>query len=178
MTNSTKISKQMAYLLRHNPSGLKISNEGFVDLDELIKRLNERWPDLTVEEVKKIVEEDPKGRYEIRNDEIRARYGHSIDVKPSLKTAKVERLYHGTTSKASQKILNEGLKSKGRKKVHLSKHVEDAIEVGKRRTENPVILKINAASAREAGIKIEKASKKVYVAGDIPSKFISIEEKI
>lgn len=174
MENSTKISKQMAYLLRHHPSGMEISEEGFVDLDELLGHLRKRWPDLNRENLRELVERDPKGRYEIRGDKIRARYGHSIDVRPILTEAQTDKLYHGTTPDASKKILEEGLKSKGRQKVHLSKRVEDAIEVGKRRTNNPVILEVDVQAAKKEGIKVERASDKVYVAGKIPPKFISV----
>lgn len=163
----------MAYLLRHNPSGMQISNEGFVDFEQLIKRLQDRWPNLSKQDVRKIVERDPKGRYEIKENKIRARYGHSINVNPTLTQARADTLYHGTTPKAAERILKEGLKTKGRQKVHLSSTIDEAIKVGKRRTNNPVILEVNIEEARENGISIERASDKVYVADEIPSKFIS-----
>jgi RNA:NAD 2'-phosphotransferase (TPT1/KptA family) len=48
-----------------------------------------------------------------------------------------------------------------RKRVHLSKTVEDAIEVGRRRTANPVILKIDAQKAIHEGIRIEMATDRI-----------------
>ncbi|KXB00403.1 hypothetical protein AKJ42_00915 [candidate division MSBL1 archaeon SCGC-AAA261C02] len=175
--NQTKISKYLAYLLRHNPSGMKISREGFVSLEELLGKLRKRWPNLSEKDLQRLVKEDSKGRYEIKGREIRARYGHSIDVNPTLPEAKVDKLYHGTTYEASQKILEEGLKSKGRQKIHLSASIEDAVEVGKRRTSNPVVLAVNVKGARRAGIRVEKASDKVFVAHRIPSRFISKSSK-
>ncbi len=166
----------MAYLLRHNPSGMEVTSEGFVDFEELLKRLRDRWSGLDREDVVKVVERDPKGRYEIKEDKIRARYGHSIDVDPTLSCAQVSDLYHGTTSTAADKILDEGLKSKGRQKVHLSTTIDEAVKVGKRRTDNPVILKVNVEEAREEGLRIERASDRVYVAENIPARFISVEE--
>lgn len=170
--NKVKVSKQIAYLLRHDPSGLEVSREGFVDLYELVDRLSERWPQIDEDFIRRLVEEDPKGRYEIRNNRIRARYGHSIDVKPSLPEADTEKLYHGTTRRATEKILREGLKPKGRQKVHLSRTVSDAVEVGKRRTDDPVVLEVDAMGARGSGINIEKASERVFVADRIPPRFI------
>ncbi len=61
-----------------------------------------------------------------------------------------------------------------RKKVHLSKTVEDAIQVGRRRTANPVILKIDARKAIKEGIRIERATDRICVADPIPKKFISV----
>jgi len=171
--NETKISKQMAYLLRHDPSGMDVSDEGFVDLDEFLEKLRNRWGDLSREDVRRLVENDSKGRYEIKGDKIRARYGHSIDVNPTLTRAKVDTLYHGTTREAARNILRKGLKSKGRQRVHLSNDVKSARKVGKRRTDNPVILKVDVGSAREDGISFEKASDEVYVADHIPTRYIS-----
>ncbi len=172
----TKISKQMAYLLRHEPSGLEISDEGFVDLEELLDKLRGRWPGLGKDEVREVVERDPKGRYEIDGNKVRARYGHSIDVDPDLSLANVDTLYHGTTPKAARSILEEGLRSRGRQKVHLSRNPVDAVEVGKRRTQNPVVLEIDAEGAIKKGIKIERASDRVFVSEDVPPEFISSRE--
>lgn len=172
--NRKKISKYMTYLLRHEPSGLDVSNEGFVEMSSLLEKLRDRWPDITKSHVREVVERDPKGRYEIKEGKIRARYGHSIDVQPTLNEATADVLYHGTTSQAAQNILEEGLKSRGRQKVHLSATVEDAMEVGKRRTRNPVILRVNVEKAQSEGINVERASDKVFVADYIPPRFISI----
>ncbi len=163
----------MAYILRHDPSGLEISDEGWVGLDGLLEELHDRWSEIDRDDVEEIVDEDPKGRYEIKDDRIRARYGHSIDVDPTLEPVSVETLYHGTTSESADKILKEGLKSKGRQKVHLSSSIEGARSVGKRRSSSPVILKIDVSGAKEEGVQIERASDRVYVADEIPPRFIS-----
>lgn len=163
----------MSYILRHDPSGLEISEEGWVDLDGLLEDLQDRWSEVDKKDVERIVDEDPKGRYEIKEDRIRARYGHSIDVDPTLETVSVENLYHGTTAEAADEILKEGLKSKGRQKVHLSSDIEGARSVGERRTSSPVILKIDVGGATEEGIQVERASERVYVADKIPPRFIS-----
>lgn len=173
-TSYKTISKQMAYLLRHEPSGMKISEEGFVELDQLMEHLNDRWPDLTENDVREVVENDSKGRYEIKGDKIRAFYGHSIDVNPQLEESEITKLYHGTTKSSAESILKEGLKPKGRQKVHLSRTIEDAKEVGRRRTNSPVVLEVDVKSARAEGVEVEKASEKVFVTSEIPPRFISV----
>jgi putative RNA 2'-phosphotransferase len=177
MRDRIRISKFISYLLRHNPMGLEISEKGFVNLDLLIKKIKEKYPWIDRESIKNIVREDKKGRFEIIDNHIRARYGHSLDVSPVLPIAEIDFLYHGTSKEASNRILKEGLKPIVRKKVHLSFNVEDAITVGKRKTEDPVILKIDAKKALAEGIRIEKASEKVYVAQEIPKEFISLLEE-
>ena len=170
--NRREVSKQMAYLLRHDPSGMEIDEEGFVDLEVLLEKLRERWKNLTDPELRKIVEEDPKGRYEISDGKIRALYGHSVEVEPDLPEVDVDVLYHGTSPKAAERIDREGLKSQGRRKVHLSARKKDAVEVGKRHTPQPVLLKIEAAKARDSGVAFQKASDKVFVTDFVPPKFI------
>ncbi|MFP4005659.1 MAG: RNA 2'-phosphotransferase [Candidatus Hadarchaeia archaeon] len=169
-----KVSKYMAYLLRHNPSGLDISRDGFADLDSLLEKLRERWDDMELDDVQEIVDSDLKGRYEINAGKIRAKYGHSIDVDPCFSEANKDVLFHGTTPSAAKKIMREGLKPSGRKRVHLSKERENALKVGKRRSDNPVLLKIDAQRARDNGIRIERASEEVFVAEPIPPEFIEI----
>ena len=168
-----KVSKAMSYILRHRKSP-KMREDGFMSLKALLKDLRRRVPYADEELVIDVVRSDPKGRYELRDGMIRARYGHSIDVRIELPAADVATLYHGTTAEAAAEILREGLKPMGRRKVHLSASVEDAIEVGKRRTDRPVILKIDAEAAMAEGIRIEKATDRVYVADFIPPKFISL----
>lgn len=174
MKNEVKVSKLMSYLLRHDSEGLEVSKEGFVELYALVEKIKERYPWVDEEHVEKIVREDERGRYEIVNGKIRARYGHTIEVSIDLPLADVKKLYHGTTEETVRKILSRGLKPMERKKVHLSRSIEDAIEVGKRRTRKPVILEIDGERAMKGGIRIEKASERVYVADYIPEEFISV----
>ena len=61
----------------------------------------------------------------------------------------------------------------GRRKVHLSPTIEQAMRVGRRRTKNPVILRIDVESAKREGIRFEKANDLVYLSDEIPPRFIS-----
>jgi len=175
LRNETKVrvSKFMSYVLRHNPGDLKISPDGFVQLNELISLMQKRYRWLSIGYLKRIVREDEKNRFEIRGDRIRARYGHSIEVSLGYPVARVKLLYHGTSPEAAEAILEKGLTPMERRKVHLSSTVEDALEVGKRKAERPVILRIYAARARETGVTIEKATGRLFLADYIPAEFIS-----
>jgi RNA:NAD 2'-phosphotransferase (TPT1/KptA family) len=62
--------------------------------------------------------------------------------------------------------------------VHLSGSIEKALEAGRVRTEDPIILKIDGAGAMDDGVMIYHAGKDVYVTRDIDAKFISkVDEK-
>ncbi len=173
----TSVSKFMSYILRHDPQGLQMDEDGFVDMQAFVEKLRERYPWIDRVFVEDIVREDRKGRYEIRGDRIRARYGHSINVSPHLPPASdVQTLYHGTTAESAERICREGLKPMDRRKVHLASTIEWAVEVAMRRTMRPVILAIDVKRAIEHGIRIEKATERVYVADEIPPYLISVLE--
>jgi putative RNA 2'-phosphotransferase len=83
-------------------------------------------------------------------------------------------LYHGTTHKAAQIILKDGLKPMKRQYVHLSVDTDTAVQVGKRRDSEPAILKIDAAKAHSDGVKFYKGNDKVVLADYIPPEYISM----
>lgn len=161
------LSKLMAFLLRHDPN-LPRERNGWVQLDVLLEAIRRRRPNVGYEDIAETVEKDEKGRYEMSNGKIRARYGHTVEVDLELPEGEMDVLYHGTTPDAVKTILREGIQPMDRRMVHLSATVEEAIEVGKRRTRSPVVLKIDVQRARELGIKVLKASEKVYLAESIP----------
>ena len=127
-----KVSKYMSYLLRHNPENLRIDEEGFVDFDELLLKIREKY---NVDKcfIIEIVNQGDRRRFEIVGDEVRAFYGHSIEVEVGLEEDKlVAVLYHGTTPESVSKILRNGLKPMKRKWVHLSPTKDITLEVGRR----------------------------------------------
>ncbi len=173
MTSNRKLSKTMSYLLRHNPEGMKVTEEGWVQINQLLQRLRKRNLEVDGGRLREIVETDPKGRYELDEDRLRARYGHSLDhVDPTLTPADKDVLYHGTSPENVDQIRSEGLQSEGRQKVHLSATEEEAETVGRRHHSDPVILEVDAEAAMRDGIRIERASSVVYVADRVPPEYI------
>ncbi len=162
----------MSYLLRHNPGNLKMDEQGFVDLDELLKKLEERFQ-IDENLVLEIIEKSERKRFEIIGNKIRALYGHTIPIKLELVEDQVVKvLYHGTTPGGASKILRVGLKPMKRRWVHLSPTIEIAREVGLRRTGNPVILEIDAEAARKNGVKFFKVTDKVYLCNKLAPEYI------
>ena len=131
MPSRVKVSKLMAYILRHSPEefGLKPDMEGFVPLGYLVRALQRIYPDVTGDFVREIVGNDPKGRYEIRGDKIRARYGHSFEVTLNHEEDRETKiLYHGTPRRNLEWILREGLKPMKRQFVHLTTSKIEVLE--------------------------------------------------
>jgi putative RNA 2'-phosphotransferase len=171
-----KLSKFLSYILRHAPDkyDLELDRNGYADLEKVIEILSKRFKHFKREDLSNLVKSDPKDRFEIIDDRIRATYGHSIDV--YLKDENMEPpevLYHGTSRENTEKILREGLKPMGRKFVHLSTEEEDARSVGLRHTKDPIILEIMAKEANNNGIKFFKAGV-LFLAEFIPKEFIHI----
>ncbi len=168
-----RLSKRMSYLLRHHPEdgGLEPDALGFVSLEALADALS-----VDRETVLAVVERDPRGRFEVVGETIRAVYGHSFEVaNPGEPCEPPPVLYHGTPRRSVDAILREGLRPMGRQMVHLSRTVEDAREVGRRRDAKPVVLAIDAAGATEAGILFRRAGE-VYLCERIPPEFINVAE--
>jgi len=168
-----KVSKYVSYVLRHDPMGLVMDEEGFVDLDELASKVKERFSSVDVRFLRRLVEEGERKRFEIVGNRIRALYGHSFPVYLRLEEdRRVEWLYHGTTAEAADVILEKGLQPMKRMWVHLSPTIGIATQVGKRRTSNPIILVVNCVEARKAGLRFYKASDQVYLCNSVPAKYI------
>jgi len=170
-----QVSKYLSYLLRHNPEDLTMDDRGFVECNKVLAKVKRQFPNVEKSLLMKIVSESERKRFEVVGNKIRALYGHTIAVQVDLRENRVvSALYHGTTPQAAEKIMEEGLRPMRRRWVHLSPTKEIAQEVGKRRTENPVILEIDASEARKVGIKFFQATDKVYVCEHVPVKYIKI----
>jgi len=168
-----KVSRYVSFLLRHDPQGLVMDEEGFVDLDELVSKVKESFPSVDDEFLRRLVEEGERKRFEIVGNRIRALYGHSFLVYLRLEEdRRVEWLYHGTTVEAADVILEQGLQPMRRMWVHLSPTKDIANQVGKRRTNSPVILVVDCAEARKAGLKFYKASDHVYLCKFVPAEYV------
>lgn len=172
-----KISKKLAYLLRHDPRGMKMDQDGWVSIKELLPLIKSDKDTLDM-----IVFSDDKKRYSYRYFDgelkIRANQGHSIDF-VNIKFVEVEPpiyLYHGTKPTVIDSIMQNGLYKMTRKFVHLSDNKLTALHVGQRHAKNlkPVILKIESKKMYDDGYKFYLSENKVWLNDFVPTKYISI----
>jgi putative RNA 2'-phosphotransferase len=174
-----RISRTMAGALRHFPENfeLQMDEQGFINLRDFVNALQKhhrRFHWVRPHHIIALIETDPKGRYQVSNDSIRATYGHSIDLDLRLPTDNVpEKLYYPTTVEETDIILETGLKPSDRKMVHLSRTYTDALNAGRVRTENPIILEIDAESAIQDGFPVQRAGKTVFLVKEIPPEYLS-----
>jgi len=173
------LSRILAGALRHFPEkfGLMMDGKGWVDISSLIDAIGTgrsgfNW--LKIHHIEALVTTDPRGRYQTDGGMIRATYGHTIDVNlDDLPIAETDEFFYPVTEEEIDIILEGGLHPIDRKKVHLSGNIEKAMEAGKVRTEDPLILKIDGKKAKKAGLKIYQAGKDVFITDAIDAKFIS-----
>jgi putative RNA 2'-phosphotransferase len=174
-----KLSKFLSYILRHDPDkyDLELDKNGYTDLGTVLGVLTNRFKNFKKEDLLRLVERDPKGRFEITSGRIRATYGHSIEVQPGPKSVTPpETLYHGTSSESMERILTEGLRPMDRQFVHLSVTRDDAYAVGSRHTDKPVILMIMAKKAHSGGIEFFKGGN-LFLVKEVPAEYIEAENK-
>lgn len=114
-----------------------------------------------------------KQRHELLGDRIRALYGHSLPGRLTREPASPPPvLLHGTSPEVVTTIKFEGLVPMGRQYVHLSVDQETALAVGRRKHQNPVVLRVDAERAHEAGVMFYLGNDRVWLADLVPPEFI------
>lgn len=178
--NYIRLSKEISYALRHKPweYELEMDEQGFVSINQILLVINERKKYdkiIDINDLKRVIEISEKERLEIKEDKIRALYGHTIPMHiKKIEAIPPNVLYHGTANNVVDLIFKNGLKPMNRQYVHLSIDTDTAITVGKRRDDEPVLLAIDTISAASNGIRFYIGNDMVWLADFIPPEFISI----
>jgi putative RNA 2'-phosphotransferase len=173
-----KLSKEISYALRHAPweYELELDSEGWVDMRQLLDALREeeQWADLRKEDLLAMSGQSEKKRHEISGGRIRALYGHSISQKINkIPAAPPVILYHGTARRFIPSIREQGLLPRSRQYVHLSVDTFTAMQVGKRRDAEPVLLTVKALEAWNKGVAFYEGNSMVWLADEVPNEFIA-----
>ena len=176
------LGRVLTGILRHFPDryGLEMEPQGWVSLPAIVRAISQKHPAyhwLRTMHLVAIAETDAKGRYEVRDEKVRATYGHTVDVELDLPTENIpDLLFFPVTAEEAAIVLEVGLKPSDRKKVHLSKTAEDARAAGSVRTPEPVILAIDTRKARGAGLVIMRAGKTVFLVDQVPADCLTRHE--
>ena len=143
-----QISKFLSLILRHKPeaANIELDPNGWVDVDELLTKLNASGFKVDYERLEKVVANNNKQRFklDVPNRRIRANQGHSIEVNLDLQeTTPPDILFHGTAKAYIPSIREKGIIKGKRQHVHLSQDIETAINVGQRHG-TPTVIEVNA----------------------------------
>ena len=172
----TDTSKFLSLILRHKPETIeiKLDEHGWADVSELISGISKTRP-FDMKMLEEIVRTDNKRRYSFNENKtlIRANQGHSIPVDVELeKKTPPEFLYHGKGEKFVSSIDKEGLLSKSRLYVHLSKDTETAVNVGSRHGK-PVVYRVTAGKMADEGYEFFLSVNGVWLTKAVPAEYLS-----
>jgi putative RNA 2'-phosphotransferase len=176
----TRTSKFLSLVLRHKPEeiGLRLDDQGWAEIDDLIRLSNSKGQRLTRELVEQIVADCNKQRFAISEDgrRIRANQGHSVAIDLALPPREPpELLYHGTASRFVSSIQATGLEKRQRQHVHLSLDVTTAIRVGERHGK-PVILVVQARRMHTAGHQFFLSDNGVWLTDHVPVEYLQFPD--
>jgi putative RNA 2'-phosphotransferase len=162
--------------LRHKPEtiGLTLDEQGWVDIDELLRAAKLSGTHLTRDILFRAVVENDKRRFAISRDgtKIRANQGHSVQVDLGLSAVEPpELLYHGTVERFLLSIQKAGLMPGSRQHVHLSRDELTAAVVGQRRG-RPVILAIESRRMSLDGFDFYLSDNGVWLTNFVPVEYI------
>jgi putative RNA 2'-phosphotransferase len=173
-----RLSRVVSHALRHEPwlYELELDEEGWSNTASLLAALRNEgpsWSALSEADLAAMIGRSSKARHEMVNGRIRALYGHSLPGKlKKTIAAPPALLFHGTSPAALAQIRAMGLQPMSRQYVHLSVDRGMAVAVGKRKSQEPIILTIAAAQASAAGHHFYLGNEKVWLADEVPSAFI------
>ncbi len=172
----THISKFLSLVLRHKPEtiNIELDQNGWTDVDTLLKNSNSYGIKFDKEILKHIVETNSKKRFAFNEtfDRIRASQGHSIEIELDYTSQKPpEILYHGTSEKSVQSILDTGLEKQSRQQVHLSADIETAIKVGQRHGK-PFVFKVLAEQMYNDKFEFFISDNGVWLTDTVPTKYL------
>jgi len=178
--SDTDVSKFLSYVLRHAPEeiGLTLDGEGWTDYAELSGKIREKFG-ISDAELRRVIAENPKKRFTLSGDRIRAAQGHSVEVKLELQpVAPPSVLYHGTTAEAWEKIKVSGLQAMSRRHVHLSPDIETAQTVAVRRKGPHILLTVDTAAMSRQGYTFFVANNGVWLTAEAPPQFLAPHPEI
>ena len=171
-------SKFLSLVLRHRPEtiGMRLDDQGWMDIDALIEKANAHGKPITLELLHEVVATNDKQRFALSDDglRIRASQGHSV-ASVDLQLTPVtppDVLFHGTVPQFIPSIRKTGLDKRSRNHVHLSAERETATNVGTRRGK-PVVLTIASMRMHVAGYEFFLSRNDVWLTNAVPIDFIS-----
>lgn len=167
-----RVSKFLSKVLRHQPELLQLTLApgGWVDVDALLDGCRSHDFPITRDELEHIVSASDKQRFSFDETgmRIRANQGHSTEVKLALEQViPPDVLYHGTSERALDTVLRDGLHRMSRHHVHLTADLNTARSVGSRRG-RPVVLSVDAAAMQDSGFVFFRSVNGVWLTDNVP----------
>ncbi len=175
-----KHSKFLSLILRHRPKliGIELGAEGWVEVDDLLSKIEASGRKMSRELLNEVVEKNNKKRFAFSEDgkRIRASQGHSVTIELGYEPIEPpELLFHGTAVHNLPAIRKTGLIKRKRHHVHLSKEETTATQVGGRHG-TPVILIVKSGEMHQAGHAFFCSENGVWLTEAVPPQFIEFPD--
>jgi len=174
--SDTDISKFLSYVLRHAPheAGLVLDENGWADFGILSQAVKAKFP-VEDSDLLRVIAENPKKRFTLDGNRIRAAQGHSVEVELALKPVTPPAvLYHGTTQESWMLIAVSGLQKMDRTHVHLSADIDTARTVAKRRKGPHALLSVASSTMFSQGHHFFLADNGVWLCDHVPTPFLTV----
>ena len=175
-----RLSRFLAMVLRHRAHqfDLPVDDEGFVPVGELLDVIDEQssldWVER--EHLDILTRRGDRQRFEIRDDGIRATYGHSFHRQIRYDAVEPPAHLFVPIPKAQvPSVKAQGLRPVGRQYVHLSEERSEAEEVGRRHDDDSKIVTVRAQEAASAGVSFFRPTTGLYLTGHLPSQYLDLE---
>lgn len=174
------LGRRMAGILRHFPEkfDLDMDINGWVDVREMVEALRNRdrrmhW--LRPHHIRAVSETDPKGRYDVRGDMVRATYAHTVEIELDLPTDSTpDLLYYPCAPENEAHLLEHGIKPGDRKYVHLSKTVTAAAGAGHVHHHRPTIVEVDCIRMEADGDSIFHAGTTVFLTEEVDPRYCNL----
>ncbi|MEE2941041.1 MAG: RNA 2'-phosphotransferase [Planctomycetota bacterium] len=173
-----RITRALAFMLRHQPDefDLELDRFGWGDLEDVIYALQERiGSHVEDEDVEAAIAGSDRKRYEIKDDKIRALYGHSFPIDPGEPTEPPDELFIGVGSRDAARAEEKGLRSGRRAFLHLARTEEEAREAGRRAAREYAVITVFAGEAFDEGIDFYDRGS-LFLADEVPVEFLEVGE--
>jgi len=172
------IGKFLSLVLRHQPEtiGIQLDKNGWTDVEDLLAKANLHGIKFDREILHHIVETNSKKRFAFNEtfDKIRASQGHSVEIELGYTSQRPpEILYHGTSEKSVQSILEKGLEKRNRQHVHLCSDIETAIKVGQRHGK-PFVFKVLAEQMYNDSFQFYLSDNGVWLTDHVPTNYLRL----
>ncbi|MBD5780970.1 RNA 2'-phosphotransferase [Pelagicoccus sp. NFK12] len=169
-------SKFLSLVLRHKPAaaGVTLDENGWCQVHDLLRGAESAGVSISLPELEEIVATNEKKRFSLCGDgiKIRANQGHSIELELGLTEKEPpEELFHGTTIRFDEPIMENGLMKMKRHHVHLSSDIETAKSVGMRHGK-VLILRVDSESMGKDGYKFYLSENGVWLVDHVPIKYL------
>lgn len=172
-SDPVRVSKTMAFLLRHRPEvgKLRLDGEGWVGVGDLagaVSRLLRTR--VGSEEIEDICCGAGSGRFELRDQQVRARpRSKGSRSRRSRGPAHPDILYHATTRARVERVLDSGRLVSSSGHLFFSTDESQAWRVAHRLDGEPAVLIIDTTRGRRSGLRIWKNRRNgLYVARSVP----------